>query len=206
MSSKAQRSTDTDDEKKASDSHTSFKTIILSGLLSLSIALATTFFSSQAQQAEFIRNERSQVYANFLEASQGYQNALTRYTFIVPAEDGDWATIEVTEAEPAYREVMDARESYVNARAKARLLQDLSAEDAQVNIDEALYETHEELEFNATQNILGTHTMTTQQIRDLAGTSFNEELNGLRDEYIDAVRGDFHGRPFWETLNIFQGG
>lgn len=178
-------------------------TILASGLVSVVVAFLTAATTAYNAEQEFMRTERSQVYGEYMQATLAYQNALIGYAFIIPVSPGvDREPILPERAGPAYDEVLASRETYLNTRTRARLLQEEPARELQQQIDDKLSSVHEQLEVNATLNLMGRADLaiTNQEMRNLAGYDFNVELSELRDQYVDKVRADFHDDSFWSRL------
>lgn len=191
------------------EGHPQIIAAIVAALMSLVVAFVTTLATDFNAEQEFMRTERSRVYGEYLQATLVYQNALTAYTFIIPVVPNvDRVDIDPVLADPAYEEIMTARESYLNAKTRARLLQDPSAQNLQDEIDKKLTETHEELEKNAVLNLerRPLEAVTNQEMRDLAGYEFNNSLDDLRDQYVDEVRDDFESDSWFSRLFQWLGG
>lgn len=171
---------------------------VIAALIGGGLALWSSVYTITAQQEssrkDSIREQRSLVYAEYLEAAVRYQNALNKYTWVLPDPSlGENAPVTDPAAPAIYEETLTARENFVNKTTRAQLLQCENVAQKQKEIDEKLYSTHNLVGSGLDDHAAGRESkMTNTKIREKL-ENFSPQMDYLRKDYSQLIKENFQG-------------
>lgn len=167
---------------------------IIAGFLTVGGSIYLFTAQQESSRKDSIREQRSLVYAEYLEAAVRYQNALNKYTWVLPdASLGEDAPVVDPAAPAIYEEAFTARENFVNRTTRVQLLQCEDVAQKQKEIDEKLYSTHNLVGDGLDDHTVGRETkMTNTKIREKLENS-SRQLDDLRKDYSQLIKENFQG-------------
>lgn len=181
------------DVERSSSVRAAFFTFIIPGVLGIIGGLISVSVQGQNEREAFMRTQRSEVYANYLESAVEYQNRLNSYMEIVPVwEEDERKPIDLEDSRERFSAIMEARQNYVVQSMQASILQGEDAQMIHGELEKSLHGAYEKLEANKTKNIQEVDSgLNNQEITEIMSKEFNNDLNNLRGSYISIIREDF---------------